>query len=298
MKNLRPTLLAATLLLLSCQTQDQRIVPADLLEKTAAEHQRLRSLDFVFELSLTGGTSVDIGNVTVQGDGSMQEGGKQVSAAVTVDTTLRDVPVRLIGDIVLQNGRESFFRIRSVLATVAGQQFPLDLPQLEGFLNRWWVLPGVRQDPAGSAEADPSLIPLQLRALDVVKDNGAVMQNGEAIRELSVRVNRQRLVQLLQEIGTQRGDTPETNRVETYAAEGELRINETTSLLQQAVWRLRPLKEGEPSLSLSVQFLRHGSGSAVLVPEGALPLLSGVSPVTLFLNGVEQGVPDSMDFAE
>ena len=291
-------MLAATLVLFSCQAQDDRIVPADLLEKTAAEHQRLQSLDFTFELSLTGGNSADIGNVTVQGEGSMQEGGKQVSAAVTVDTTLRDVPVRLLGDIVLQNGRESFFRIRSVLATVAGQAFALDLPQLEGFLNRWWVLPGVRQDPSGSAEADPSLIPLQLRALDVLKDNGAVARSGEPIRELSVRVNRQRLVQLLQEIGTQRGETAEMQQVETYTAEGELRINETTSLLQQAVWRLRPLQQGQPSLQLSVQFLRHGSGSAVLVPEGALPLLSGVSPVTLFLNGVEQGVPDSMDSAE
>lgn len=298
MKNLRPTLLAATLVLLSCQAQSDRIAPADLLEKTAAEHQRLQSLDFIFDLSLTGGSSADVGNVAVQGEGSMQEGGKRVSAAVTVDTTLRDVPVRLLGDVVLQNGRESFFRIRSVLATVGGQAFTLDLPQLEGFLNRWWVLPGVRQDPAGSAEADPSLIPLQLRALDVVKDNGATEQNGQAIRELSVRVNRQRLTQLLEEIGAQRGELPQTDRVETYAAEGELRINETTSLLQQAVWRLRPLTDGEPSLALSVQFLRHGSGSAVLSPEGALPLLSGVSPVTLFLNGVQQGVPDSMEPAQ
>lgn len=254
----------------------------------------MQSADIDFALTM-GSAGGEIGELEATGKGSLQDGGKQMSASLSVDTVLRGIPVQLLGDVVLQNGREAYFRIRNISASPLGQPVSVDSPELEGFLNRWWLFPGARQQPSGENEADPSLIPLQLRALDVDRDNGLVERDGILLRELEVHVNRQRLRQLLEEVSSQRGEQVPASNVETYAAEGKLRIHEDLALLYDADWRIRPLLEGQPSLEFFVKFRHHGSGVSVLKPEGALPLFSGVSPITLFLNGVERGVPDSME---
>lgn len=282
------------LVLCACALRPQQSDPLLLLEKVAAEHQRLDSADFSLHATFIGGDLGNIDNLTVSGNGSIADGGKRLGFSFESSLRLDEMPLTAAGDMVLEDGQMTYIRVKSLAADVGGVPLRLDLPQLEGYLNRWWLLPNGASPNNKKAEADPSLIALQLRALDIVSDEGTVNKDGKQLRQLHVRLNKQRMASFLETVSRQRGDEESGFSTSAYDATGKLWIDEQTSLLSAASWELSPRSSKEPKVTIDVGMGNPHNGKPILTPENPLPFLPGMSPFDALRNSVGDGSPASI----
>lgn len=220
--------------------------------------------------------------------GSMQDGGKVISLQGTLETEASGQPIRLIGDVVLRNGNEVYLRVSEVDVNVGLAYVRLEDSAIQGFLNRWWLLPTSR--PTQNNEyADPALLPMQVEVLEVVRDHGTSEIGGHPIRQLSVRVNEDKMKQLLDRVSAQRGDDHQGSTVsflESYDAEGTVWIEEDTALLTNVRWNLTSLTDPDTKMMLDLILLNPNAGQEISLPQGALPLVPGMSPISVFLQNI------------
>ncbi len=284
----RISLALGVLALVSCSSTQKGIDPKDLLERTATAQQQLSSANITLKLSLQGQATAELSNMQIDAKGSMQEGGKLLALSGTLSTKADGKDLILTGDVVLAKGSEQYVRITKVaIDTGLGASIPVETPALQGFLNRWWLLPGARPQLSSGSEADPSLLPQQINVLDIVHDRGSQQHDGHDIRTLDVRVNAKRLQEFLTEVQRQRGDERPAQMESLFTsgtAEGTVTIDEQTFLMQTIHWEI----SGGSQTKTVIELTQNTTDPVppVTVPEGALPLVPGVSPLSLFLQGL------------
>lgn len=282
----RLSLLSGVLLLVSCGTGGTSVSPKDLLEKAADAQQHLTQTNIHLTMDLNGQATADLSDIHIDVRGSVESGGTLAGVHGTVQTTAQGTPLVITGDAVLLNASEEYLRLTQVQADTPAGPMTINQPSLNGFLNRWWLLPG-QPTVQNGAHADPSLLPMEVDVLDVVKDEGTQQINGHPLRTLDVKVNPERLKDMLDQVTRERGDAPNGGLVSFLQgadAHGTLVIAEDTALLQSVHWEITP--PGKSTSTLDLQMDPSGSVMSIERPDGALPLVPGVSPLSLFLQTV------------
>lgn len=294
--------LILSVLLAACSAVQSGPDPQELLERVAAKQQESSSANFGFSLTLSSaGTGVP--DASFEGTGSMQEFGRLIGLTGTLETKISGTPMEIEGQLVLIGGQETYIRVDDVAVNAGIATVSVDAPALQGFLDRWWLLPMGQTRRTDVGTMDPGLLALQSRIWSVTADRGSATVDGKTLRTLDVAIDQRRLKEYLTLVSEQRGADAAVADVDSllnaYDIRGTVIIDQDALLLTSIEWNMTSRSDDQPSVSLRVLLRDHGAGSPVVKPVGALPFVPGITPITLFTDAVPslQKAPASADLS-
>lgn len=263
-------------------------LPAEeVLDKATHANRDLQAVHFkasaTFDLPQTGGL-----HGTFQADGRTQQAGKQVQftfqgAGETPGSTGEASPWQIDGELIVANEQEVYVQIRSFTGG------PASLPPImfAPFLNRWWKLPPKGAAPSTGVTPNPELLKMQSAVVDVTRDHGLTTFNGRRSYHYDVSLNRDKLVQFLEQVAVERKEQPQTEEwrkaAEKLDAEGELWIDAETFYVQGLRWTLSSSEASMPyEVQMQFDLSDHNAvnpiqppADAELLPANPLEVLPG-----------------------
>lgn len=273
----------ATLALAACSSGGNED-PAAVLEKAAAKAQQLQSAAFNANFSYDA-QPMSIGGTA---DGTLADGGKRMSFAFSVDTTIRgtgaDRTVSAKGDVVVAGENEAYVRLDRVDGSI------LYLPGIglvpEEALHRWIRTGQGIATADDDLTPDPAMIARQTRTLDVVRDRSYQTIDGRKCFVFDVTIDHDRMLAFLEETARTRGESFDRAAAETflssYESEGVAYIDASTYVIRRIDWTFSAAP-GQPDMegSFSIRLRDHDAPVEITPPSDAASLDDVLPDTTL-----------------
>ncbi len=258
-----------TLVLTSCIKQGN--LPAEeVLMRSSIANTGLVSARFSIHTQLSSDTGL---NGSIDADGLMQQGGRQLRMNVTTSGNTSDgMAWSGIGEIIVLSENEVYMNIQQANAV---PPHPLLLsPAFSQLTGKWLQLPP--QDTSTTTDVltpDPYLLRLQSDVIRVVRDRGIVNLNGRDAYRYDVEVDPERLAAFLQESSVDASAAESLLQgLAGVKAEGEIWIDAENFLLTRANWHLSlPQVESADDINIQMQLTDIGVQASIVAPSPVEP---------------------------
>ncbi len=288
----RTLLIVCTFLLVSC-TRHGALQPPEVLQKSFEANQNLESARFDLDTAFKGQTELMSGefNGTLQANGTMQNGGKQISTDADIRVSRMDPndqlnTLTLRGSMIVAAENEVYVHVDA--ASIEPKTELLSDELIGKILNQWFLLAAgsgsLRTDD--TVTADPSLLRMQSKVVKVTKDNGLETLNKKSAYYYDVTIDPALFAQYMSSLPQQKNTTfPSATDFLTMSAKGKLWIDEETFFIHRIVWDITSTDPKHPStVHIDITFADQNAVDSPIAPPPSFStfptLRSSEVPVT------------------
>lgn len=248
--------------------------PSVVLEKAAAKAQTLDSAEF--SASFSYGTETPAMELEGTADGTLADGGRQLSFSFNVDLTSPgegfDQTVGVGGDVVVADEQETYLRLDHVTGSV---------PVLPGVglvptdtLNTWYLIGSA--SGSSTVTRDPSYVAMQTEVLQVTRDRSYEDVDGHDCYAYDVTIDRTKMLAFLERTASERGEefdrSAATAFLQSYNATGTMWIDAQTYVIREITWNFVGGDNASGTeASLNVQLRGHNEPVEIVPPADAVP---------------------------
>ncbi len=280
--------------------------PADILQKASIAMDSLQSMDFSAKGSVGDGSG-SAASLRFTADGTVQFGGQQTKATVTVEGSVPQKgtahSVSVDADVMSEWGQALFLYVRKadVRPPLPGMQLGL----LSHETGSWMRVPlGAGNPGAVAVTPDPRLLRAQFAVLEVTHDDGAETIDGHAAYHYAVSIDRQKLLSFLRQSAEANGEDFDAATADAelsgWQGAGDVWIDAQNFYVRRFMWNIqvdRGATNPPAAVVLDVRVTDQNAAppitfptDTVLAPPNFLQAVLGSSMMP-FASALESGNP-------
>lgn len=218
---------------------------------------------------------------TLQATGRMQHGGEQLQFALTGDgragpeNSEQGYGWHVRADVVVAGENEVYLAVHELSTDPPDALLPPGF--LQGLLGQWWRLPQRAAHAPAGITPDPKLLTMQTEVIDVARDRGIETHLGRQAYHYDTTINREKLLQFLEEVARERKEPPDRAGWEAMIAEadaqGQLWIDTETFFVLGLQWTITAqMKEKPLHIAVQMELSDVNAAPPIEPPSDARPL--------------------------